>query len=245
MLHGGPHTRRESLSGSDDMPDPDADHGVTYAATYLEVFATAARAAGLLLRHDGASHSPEGALRCEVLQRIERPGHFLILTAWRDRATLDAQAARAVDVRHTLSTVLVSPPDERLHRGLSVGRSSPVMAPGRIYAVTHVDVIPPQKESGAALLEQFAERHRGHAANLRFDVWQQTARPNHFTVVEVWVDLAALEAHAMSAEARRFRETLAPMSGALYDQRLYRSLDATAASSAGGAESTSTRMEVS
>jgi hypothetical protein len=49
----------------------------------------------------------------------------------------------------------------------------------------------------------------------------------------------------MSAEARRFRETLAPMSGALYDQRLYRSLDATAASSAGGAESTSTRMEVS
>jgi quinol monooxygenase YgiN len=52
-------------------------------------------------------------------------------------------------------------------------------------------------------------------------VVQQTNRPNHFTVVEVWRDRAAFDAHGMAAHTRRFREQLAPMSGALYDERLY------------------------
>ena len=61
--------------------------------------------------------------------------------------------------------------------------------------------------------------------NLWFDVLQQTNRPNHFTVVEAWADRTAFDAHVMAAHTRLFREQLAPMNGALYDERLYAALD--------------------
>jgi quinol monooxygenase YgiN len=44
-------------------------------------------------------------------------------------------------------------------------------------------------------------------------------------VVEIWIDRNALEAHAVAAHTRQFREQIGPMSGALYDERLYRALD--------------------
>jgi quinol monooxygenase YgiN len=57
---------------------------------------------------------------------------------------------------------------------------------------------------------------------MRFDVLQQKARPNHFTLVAVWESADAFAGHEASAETRRFREALGPMLGALYDERLYR-----------------------
>ena len=54
---------------------------------------------------------------------------------------------------------------------------------------------------------------------------QQTSRPNHFTVVEICKDVKALEAHSIAEATRRFRDTLGPMSGALYDERLYEAID--------------------
>ena len=98
-------------------------------------------------------------------------------------------------------------------------------AAGLIYAVTHVDVIPPRKDDGVALLRQLAADSGKDAGNARFDVLQQTSRPNHFTVVEAWKDRNAFDAHGMAAHTRQFRDRLAPMSGALYDERLYAVLD--------------------
>ena len=99
-------------------------------------------------------------------------------------------------------------------------------AAGLIYAVTHVDVIPPRKERRlCALLRQLAADSGKDAGHVRFDVLQQTNRPNHFTVVEVWKDRNAFDAHGMAAHTRQFRDRLAPMSGALYDERLYAVLD--------------------
>jgi len=39
--------------------------------------------------------------------------------------------------------------------------------------------------------------------------------------VEAWKDRNAFDAHGMAAHTRQFRDRLAPMSGALYDERLY------------------------
>ena len=61
--------------------------------------------------------------------------------------------------------------------------------------------------------------------NQGFGVWQQTSRPNHFTVVEVWKDQKAYDARGSAAPQRTFRDKLGPMLGALYDERLYRSID--------------------
>jgi len=91
-----------------------------------------------------------------------------------------------------------------------------------VYVVTHVDVIPPRKDDGLAALVRLAEDSRPAAGNLRFEVVQQTNRPNHFTVVEIWRDPRAVEAHATAEATRRFRDALGPMSGALYDERLFR-----------------------
>jgi quinol monooxygenase YgiN len=45
------------------------------------------------------------------------------------------------------------------------------------------------------------------------------------TVLEIWTDRTALAAHAMTAHKKAFREKLMPMSGSLYDERLYRTVD--------------------
>jgi quinol monooxygenase YgiN len=194
-----------------------------YTATYVEVVAPAAAGGSALLRqYRDASRGDPGTIRLDVLQRIDRPAHFAILATWKDRKAFEAHAAAvpARELRDKLQPVLASPNDERSHHGLSVG-PGPAGGTGALYAVTHVDVIPPRKDDGVALLTRLAEDSRQDGGNVRFDVVQQTNRPNHFTVVEEWQDRLAFDAHAMAPHTRQFRDRLAPMSGALYDERLY------------------------
>ena len=61
--------------------------------------------------------------------------------------------------------------------------------------------------------------------NARYEVLQQTNRPNRFTVFEVWRSREAIDAQSMSAPMRDFRVTLSGMTGALYHERLYEALD--------------------
>ena len=118
-----------------------------------------------------------------------------------------------------------APTDERVHTALSIGPIDAPSARGGIYVATHVDVIPPRKDDGVAALKRLSEDSRRGEGNLRFEVVQQINRPNHFTVVEVWKSRKAFDAHAMAAHVREFRDKLTPMSGALYDERLYRVLN--------------------
>src|SRR2546430_905190 len=63
------------------------------------------------------------------------------------------------------------------------------------------------------------------AGTLRYEIVQQTNRPNHFTVIEIWASREALDAHGMAPHVREFRDRLAPMSGALYDERFYEAVN--------------------
>ena len=94
-----------------------------------------------------------------------------------------------------------------------------------MWVVTHVDVPPPFKDSCVALLKTLAEDSRKDPGNLMFEVVQQTSRPNHFTVVEVWKNHKAFAAHGIAAPTRQFREKLGPMLGALYDERLFKAVE--------------------
>jgi quinol monooxygenase YgiN len=203
---------------------PGADETTLYTVTYVEVVPpSTAEGAALLRRHGAAVREDTGNLRVEVLQRLDRPNQFTVLATWKDRKAFEAHGvtADARELRDQLTPLLASPNDERLHHALSVGRAPATAASGAVYAVTHVDVIPPRKDDATAALAELAEDSRRDAGHVRFDVVQQTGRPNHFTVVEVWRDRAAFDAHGMAAHTRRFRELLAPMSGSLYDERLY------------------------
>ena len=88
----------------------------------------------------------------------------------------------------------------------------------------HVDLIGAKKDDGLAALKQLSADSAKNVGVLHYDVLQQVSRPNHLTLVEVWRGNAALEAHETAAHTRKFREVLLPMSGSLYDQRLYKAV---------------------
>ena len=197
-----------------------------FTVTYIEVVPpSGTQAATLLRQYREASRWDDGALRFEVLQRLDRPNQFTVLAAWRNQGAFEAHvgAAHLTQLNRELAPTLVAPNDTRQHNGLAVGHARAVHGTP-ITAVTHVDVVPQHKDDAVVALEQLAEDSRTHGGNLRFDVWQQTNRPNHFTVVETWSSRRAFDAHAMAAPTRGFRTKLAIMTGALYDERLYRAL---------------------
>ena len=202
--------------------------GNIYSVTYVEVMPTSkAEAATILRRYRDAASKEGGNLRCEVVQRIDQPHQFAIFEIWKDQAAVEAhgKSANTTDTREKIAAIRNAPTDERVHTALSIG---PIDAPstrGGIYVATHVDVIPPRKDDGVAALKRLGEDSRRGEGNLRFEVVQQVNRPNHFTVVEIWKDAKAVETHSMAAPTREFRDKLATMTGALYDERMYRAID--------------------
>jgi quinol monooxygenase YgiN len=90
--------------------------------------------------------------------------------------------------------------------------------------VTHVDVPPPRKDECIAALKTLVADSRKEADAVRFEVFQQGNRPNHFSVVETWKNQKAYDDHITAPHTRKFRDQLTPMSGALYDERTYKAL---------------------
>ena len=87
-----------------------------------------------------------------------------------------------------------------------------------------MDVTPNNTDLAVELLNTLAAESRRDGGNGRFDVLVQSNRRNHMTVVEAWTDAAAREAHYGAEHTKTFRASVFPLSGALYDERLYRSL---------------------
>lgn len=201
-----------------------------YTVSYFEVAPAAEHNAAALLKElSAASRKSPWNLRFDGVQRRDRTNHFAIVEAWKDKNSQDANLAapHTKQFREKLQAMLISGYDERPHTGLAVG---PVTAGAgargaAVYVVTHVDVIPPRKDDAIAALQVLAEASRKEGGNLRYDLLQQNSRPNHFTLAEIWKDQSALESHEIAAHTVKFRELLHPMSGALFDQRLYKALD--------------------
>jgi quinol monooxygenase YgiN len=211
-----------TLAGS---PMALAQNATFYTVTYIEVGPILSKVSAAALRdYRNAGRKDDGNFGLEVLQRIEHANQFAVLGAWVDQKAFEAHSTQAHSktMQEKIAAISAAPSDTRQHQALSVAPAKS----GRdaVFVVTHVDVIPPQKDNGAAALKQLAEDSRQHSSNLEFDVWQQTNRPNHFTLVEAWGSRGALNVHVMQKETREFRMKLAPMSGALYDERLYKVL---------------------
>jgi quinol monooxygenase YgiN len=206
----------------------EASEAAVYVVSYIEVMPPAQGEAMTLLRqYREASRKEVGNVRLEVLQQSGRPDHFALVEVWQDQQTFEAhgRAAHTTHLRDKLQPLRISPFDERLHKGLAIGAMPAAGVAGAIYVVTHADAIPPGKDEALVLLKQLAEASRNDAGNVRFEVLQQSSRQNHCTIVEIWQDQQALEAHAMAAHTRQFRDKFQPLSGSLYDERLYKALD--------------------
>jgi quinol monooxygenase YgiN len=202
--------------------------GSVYVVTYVEVAPSARDNVATLLREWGATaRNDAGNLSLVVLQGSLRPNQFAIVGAWKDQKSLDDNlaAVHTKAVREKMQPHLLSPNDGRTHKGFAIGATQPARPAGAVFVVTHVDVPPPSRADCEVLLKQLAENSRKDEGNFGFDVYQQGNRPNHFSVVEVWRDQRARDAHAVAAHTRQFREMLGPMLGALYDDRFYKALD--------------------
>jgi quinol monooxygenase YgiN len=201
-----------------------------YLVTYIEVApGQSGQALSLLRTVRAASRKAEGVTRFDAYQRRERPHHFAMIEAWKDAASRDANlaAAHTKKFREAIQPLLIAGWDERPHVGLDVGSANAAAdAKGAtVFTVTHVDFIPPKKDEGIAALRATVEASRQEDGNLRYDILQQGNRPNHLTLVEAWRDQRALEAHEAASHTARFRDISTPMSGALFDQRLYRAIE--------------------
>jgi quinol monooxygenase YgiN len=91
----------------------------------------------------------------------------------------------------------------------------------KLYVVTHVDLMPNHIVDATSLLLNFAADSRKEKGAVRFEVFQEPARKNHITIVSVWENQAAFDAHLEADHTKQFREKVQPMLGGPLDERLH------------------------
>jgi quinol monooxygenase YgiN len=216
-----------ALIASASLRAEDAVNAPAYLVAYFEVAPTAAtQTADLLHQYTVASGTEDGNTSIDAFEEIGRPNRFAIIETWRDKKAVEAHGSSPAtsNFRERLQQLLVSPLDVRPSGTLSVAAPKGPAGADAIFVLTHVDVVPAGKDQGIVLVKELAEAGRTDAANLRFDVLQQDSRPNHFTLVEAWRNRGAFDANVTAAHTKDFRQKLTPLSGALYDERLYQAL---------------------
>ena len=205
-----------------------AQEAIVYGATYVEV-APGATSQGieLLKALAAASRKEDGNLRFQVVQERQRPNRFVVIEAWKDQAAFEGhrKGKPYAEFNEKLASIRNAPPDERVHNALAAAATMPGSTHGAIWVITHVDVPPPSKDACIAELKTLTDASRKDSGSLMFEVVQQTNRPNHFTVVEIWKDAKAFDAHGTADHTRRFRANLGPMLGAPYEDRVYMTVE--------------------
>ena len=130
-----------------------------YVVRYIEVMPGAQdQAAGLIKKLADTSREEAGAVRFDVLQRAAPANQFATFENWKDQASLDAHGAAAhKQFLAAAQPLLIAPVDDRLCVAIDTA-PPPAGGEGAIYAITHVDVAPPNREAGIALLKGVAGR---------------------------------------------------------------------------------------
>ena len=93
-----------------------------------------------------------------------------------------------------------------------------------IVTVIHVDARPADTRSAQALLDGFRRNSLRDPGAKGFEVLQEIDHPNHFTLVEKWIDEKAYEAHNLARHTRHFRDQLQPMLASPFDERIHTEL---------------------
>jgi len=201
---------------------PAAADTAFHAVAYVETAASAAREAAAALRaYREAALKQDGCAAVDTFEQIGRPGHWVIVETWRDQKAFDARDAavpqRLVD---GLAAIRVSGFDQRPYKTVSVAPGRGDATGAAVAVIAHVDVAP--NPAVAPMLARLAHASRQEPGNLRFDVLQHTMRGNHFTVIESWRDQAALDAHAVAAHTKQYRDEVLPLTGSPLDERVFK-----------------------
>jgi quinol monooxygenase YgiN len=200
--------------------------GNCFIVSYLEVAPAATNeSAALVKQRVEGSRKDDGNVRAEVFQRSSPANQFVLVGAWRDLGAFEKSrdGSASKDILGKLAPHLITGLDSRVHNAL-IGGPDAGRGQGRVFTVTHIDVPPPNKDACIALVEAHVGASRKDAGCVRYEVFQQADRPNHFSAVSAWSDGAAFDAHIAAGHTVEFRKKLTPLSGALYDERTYQAV---------------------
>jgi quinol monooxygenase YgiN len=197
-----------------------------YATSYIEVVpASEAEALHILKQLADAGRRERGVLNFEIAQMVLPTNHFVIFGAWKDQQAYDAHLAAAYTKQGgaALASQLLAPVDTQLGKQL-VRQDLQAPPAGAIYGITHFAILPDRVDDFRAALLKYTEATRQAVGNLRYFPAQDTSRPNHFSVVEMWKDQASEDAYEAAGPSKEFRASWAPITGPHYDRRWYKAL---------------------
>jgi quinol monooxygenase YgiN len=95
-----------------------------------------------------------------------------------------------------------------------------------IVTVIHVDARPADTRPAELLLDGFRRSSLRDTGAKGFELLQEIGHPNHFTLVEKWLDEKAYEAHNLARHTRHFRDQLQPMLASPFDERIHTEVNA-------------------
>ncbi len=201
-----------------------ADANAIYGVTNLDVAAKATgQGVALLKQYRDAARKQAGNIAVDLLQEVGAPNRFFIFETWKDQAAFDAneKSAQTAELNDKLKPIVGVAADRRDYHVISVGAAKPAAA-GAIYMQVHLDVFPPGLNPTLAAVKTVAEAARKGEGNLRYDVVQSVKPPlSHMTLFAAWQDRKAFDAYEASAYGKRFRDTVGPLLGSPYDDRIY------------------------
>lgn len=183
----------------------------------------AAQGVAVLKQYREGVRKQAGNLGIDLLQEAGWLNRFALYETWKDQAAYDAaeKAAPLADLRNKLKPIQNAPPDRRDYHVVSVGAARAATADA-IYMQLHLDVFPPGLMPALAAVKQVAEAARKDESTLRYDVVQSVKPPlSHMTLYAAWTSRKAFDDYEMSAYGRRFRDTIGPLLGSPFDDRLY------------------------
>jgi quinol monooxygenase YgiN len=217
-MAAGPAAQAQAQAG------PDAIYGVTS----LDVAASAAgQGVAILKQYRDAARKQAGNSGVELLQEIGRPNRFIIFETWQDQSAYDAneKSAQTAGLRDQLKPIAGAPYDRRDYHVISVGPAKPA-ASDAVYMQVHLDVFPPGLTPTLAAVKLVAEAARKGEGNLRYDVVQSVKQPlSHMTLFGAWQSRKDFDDYEKSAYGRRFRDTVGPLLGSPFDDRLYAAIN--------------------
>lgn len=184
------------------------------------------RTMAMLKAYRQGTQKTAGVVRVQVLQQIGRPNFFALAEKWSEGASLQAHLMSTDNkkLRDELQSVLISPFDERLLAAVTAQPANRAAPEQAIYVLTHADAAA-RREEIPGMLQALATAARRENGNVLFDATVQPNRTNHFTLIEVWSDQKSFEAHEIAATTKQFRSAFGAVSGALYDERIYKSVN--------------------
>ena len=200
-----------------------------YAVTYLDVAASSpSRGFDLLKQYRASSRKEPGNIEFTVLQEVSRPNRFAIVEGWRDQSAFDAheKAVSTAQFQEALKAIRNSPPNQHVLHAFAAGPARTEPSSDAFYTVEHVDFLPMFANLAQPAVRRLAESSAKENGVLRYDIYQEPAHSNHFSVVAEWSSMAAFDAYETAPPTREFRAaTVMPARGNLYDQRLYKVVD--------------------